>query len=87
MTPRDETVAPLIASTFPPSPFTLKGSLMDWPLNWLVNFHGLTVVAIPGATRQEQATQNAAAMNLDLSRPELDEIDKLSRDFLDNKEW
>lgn len=50
-------------------------------LSWLVNFHGESVVAIPGATEQEQAVENAAAMSLDLSKSELDEIDKLSHDF------
>ncbi|MDD4873914.1 MAG: aldo/keto reductase [Dehalococcoidales bacterium] len=50
-------------------------------LNWLVNFHGDTVVAIPGATSPEQVVQNAASMTLELSKPEMDRIDKLSRDL------
>jgi len=36
-------------------------------LNWLINYNGDTVVAIPGATRVEQAAQNARAMSFTLS--------------------
>ncbi len=51
-------------------------------LNWLINFHGETVVAIPGATKVEQAEQNAGAMNFKLSDEELARLDELSRKFL-----
>jgi aryl-alcohol dehydrogenase-like predicted oxidoreductase len=51
-------------------------------LNWLVTHHGDTVVAIPGATRVEQAKDNAAAMSFDLGRRELDRIDVASRQLM-----
>jgi aryl-alcohol dehydrogenase-like predicted oxidoreductase len=48
-------------------------------LNWLVNFWGDTVVAIPGATKPSQASEAAAAMKFTLSAAELDSIDRISR--------
>jgi aryl-alcohol dehydrogenase-like predicted oxidoreductase len=51
-------------------------------LNWLISFHGETVVAIPGASSPKQARDNAAAMNFTLSRAELDQIDQVTRKFL-----
>ena len=50
-------------------------------LAWLCQFHGDTVVAIPGASRAAQAEENAGALELTLSRGELDTIDRLSRQF------
>ncbi len=50
-------------------------------LAWLCQFHGDTVVAIPGASRAAQAEENAGALELSLSRGELDTIDQLSRQF------
>jgi aryl-alcohol dehydrogenase-like predicted oxidoreductase len=50
-------------------------------LAWLCQFHGDTVVAIPGASRATQAEENAGALGLSLSRGELDTIDRLSRRF------
>jgi aryl-alcohol dehydrogenase-like predicted oxidoreductase len=47
-------------------------------LAWLCQFHGDTVVAIPGASRATQAEENAGALELTLSRGELDGIDALS---------
>ena len=51
-------------------------------LNWLVSYHGDTVVAIPGATRAEQAQQNCAALSFRLKQEELDSIEQLSRRFI-----
>jgi aryl-alcohol dehydrogenase-like predicted oxidoreductase len=51
-------------------------------LNWLVHFHGDTVVAIPGATRPRQAEQNAGALSFTLSPAELAEINEASQSFL-----
>lgn len=51
-------------------------------LNWLVNFHGETVVAIPGASKVEHAEQNAGAMKFTLSPEEMAHIDELSRQFI-----
>jgi aryl-alcohol dehydrogenase-like predicted oxidoreductase len=50
-------------------------------LNWLLRFHGSTVVAIPGAYATEQARENAGAMKLELSREELNRLDEISSDL------
>lgn len=50
-------------------------------LNWLVSFHGDTVVAIPGASRRRHAEENVGALGLHLSRAELDRLDALSHPF------
>ena len=50
-------------------------------LNWLVNFQGETVVAIPGASKVGQAADNAAAMNFRLSEAEMARLDELSRAY------
>jgi aryl-alcohol dehydrogenase-like predicted oxidoreductase len=50
-------------------------------LAWLFQFHP-NVVVIPGASRVEQARENSGALNLVLSRHELDKIDQLSRQFM-----
>ena len=47
-------------------------------LAWLVTYYGDTVVAIPGASRPEHATEAAGAMDLRLSEAELQRIDRLS---------
>jgi aryl-alcohol dehydrogenase-like predicted oxidoreductase len=47
-------------------------------LAWLVTYYGEAVVAIPGASRPEQAAEAAAAMDLRLSAAEMDRIDRLS---------
>jgi aryl-alcohol dehydrogenase-like predicted oxidoreductase len=48
-------------------------------LAWLLGYYGDTVVAIPGASRPEQAAENAKAMQLELTQAELAHIDALSR--------
>ncbi len=50
-------------------------------LNWVVNFHGEIVVAIPGATKVYQAQESAGAMKFKLSDEELSLLDRLSRDL------
>jgi aryl-alcohol dehydrogenase-like predicted oxidoreductase len=50
-------------------------------LAWLLQFHGDTVVAIPGATSVEQARDNAGAMSLTLTADELDRLDRASAIF------
>ena len=50
-------------------------------LAWLYQFHRDTVVVIPGASRAEQAVENRGALDLVLSRHELDKLDELSRGF------
>ncbi len=51
-------------------------------LNWLIYFHGERVVAIPGATRAEQAFQNLGTFKFRLTEAEMDEIDRVSRRFI-----
>jgi aryl-alcohol dehydrogenase-like predicted oxidoreductase len=48
-------------------------------LNWLVNFHGDTVIAIPGATKVRHAEEAAGALGFQLTAGELQQIDRLSR--------
>jgi len=50
-------------------------------LNWLIHFHGDTVVAIPGATKISQAEQNIGAMTFKLEKDELAHLDEVSRPF------
>jgi aryl-alcohol dehydrogenase-like predicted oxidoreductase len=47
-------------------------------LNWVINFHGETVVAIPGASSPKQAQQNAAVMKFTLSSDEMNRLDQIS---------
>lgn len=51
-------------------------------LNWLANFHGDTVVVIPGATKRRHAEENVGSMGFTLTQDELRRIDELSRPFL-----
>jgi aryl-alcohol dehydrogenase-like predicted oxidoreductase len=51
-------------------------------LNWLVTYHGDTVVTIPGATKTYQAKENAGAMSFILSKTELEEIAEVADIFL-----
>jgi diketogulonate reductase-like aldo/keto reductase len=51
-------------------------------LNWLMHFHGETVVVIPGASRKRHAEENVGAMGFTLSQEELRRIDELSRQYL-----
>ena len=48
-------------------------------LNWLIHFHGETVVAIPGASDIQQAAQNAGAMHFRLSEDEMVHLDEISQ--------
>ena len=50
-------------------------------LNWLVHFHGETVVAIPGASRPAHAEEAAGAMGFRLTDGEMARLDELSRPF------
>ena len=49
-------------------------------LNWVTTRHGDLVVAIPGATSERQAAENAAAMGLRLGPDEAKRIDAVSRE-------
>jgi aryl-alcohol dehydrogenase-like predicted oxidoreductase len=48
-------------------------------LNWVIHFNGEIVVTIPGATKVQQAYENAGAMNFLLSKDELVKLDDISR--------
>jgi len=50
-------------------------------LNWLVNFSGQTVVAIPGASKPHHAREAAGAMGFTLSDEELARLDEATRPF------
>jgi diketogulonate reductase-like aldo/keto reductase len=47
-------------------------------LSWTINYHGDTVITIPGATKTYQAKQNAEAMKLSLSSEQMETISSLS---------
>jgi len=47
-------------------------------LNWLVNFHGDTVVAIPGASKMQHAADAAGALDFELTPEELERLDRVS---------
>lgn len=48
-------------------------------LSWLITFYGDTVVAIPGGSRASHAEESAAAMQLTLTKKEIDRLDEVSR--------
>jgi len=48
-------------------------------LNWVITFPGEAVVTIPGATKVQQARDNAGAMRFRLNDEELTRLDELSR--------
>jgi aryl-alcohol dehydrogenase-like predicted oxidoreductase len=51
-------------------------------LSWVINFHGNTVVAIPGASKPKHAQENVGGMRLVLSRSEMDRLDDLTRHYI-----
>ena len=51
-------------------------------LNWTVNYHGETVVTIPGSSKTYQAEQNAGAMRISLTNEQLETISTLSHECL-----
>ena len=50
-------------------------------LNWLIHFHGETVVAIPGATKEVHVKENTGAMSFRLSEEDMDKLDRVSAVF------
>lgn len=48
-------------------------------LAWVIQFHGETVVAIPGATKEKHVADNVGAMQLRLTEAELKRLDELAR--------
>jgi aryl-alcohol dehydrogenase-like predicted oxidoreductase len=50
-------------------------------LNWVVNFQGEIVVAIPGASKARQVEESAGVMRFKLTDAELDELSDLSASY------
>lgn len=50
-------------------------------LNWVIQFNGETVVAIPGATREAHVTENCGAMSFRLNEEDMARLDKVSSVF------
>ena len=50
-------------------------------LNWLINHHGDSVVAIPGATKVQHVIENSGAMSFTLSDADMSRLDKESSIF------
>ncbi len=48
-------------------------------LNWLIHFHGDTVVAIPGASKLKHAEDNVKVLGFELTQEEMKRIDEASR--------
>jgi aryl-alcohol dehydrogenase-like predicted oxidoreductase len=48
-------------------------------LNWVIHFHGESIVTIPGATKAYQAEESAGAQKFKLTAEELTRLDELSR--------
>lgn len=51
-------------------------------LSWVINNQGPLVVAIPGATSPEQARDNAGALDVQLTREEMDRLSAVSAEFM-----
>ena len=50
-------------------------------LNWLINFNGNMVVAIPGATKENHARENIGTMSFRLSEEDMAKLDRASAMF------
>jgi aryl-alcohol dehydrogenase-like predicted oxidoreductase len=51
-------------------------------LNWVIHFHGESIVTIPGVTNSRQAEESAGVLNFQLTQAELAQLDELSRKFI-----
>ena len=60
----------------------LNCSIAQISLNWITNYFGETVVAIPGASKTYQAISNAQSMTIHLTKEMLNTLDELTQDFL-----
>jgi aryl-alcohol dehydrogenase-like predicted oxidoreductase len=56
-------------------------SVSQVALNWLIHFHGETVVAIPGASKEEHAAEAAGVLDFCLTDEEMEQIDQLTRQY------
>lgn len=59
-----------------------NATLSQVALRWLIQFHGDTVAAIPGATKVSHAEENVGALKFELSKDDLSNLDEVSRGFL-----
>jgi aryl-alcohol dehydrogenase-like predicted oxidoreductase len=50
-------------------------------INWLINYHGDLVIAIPGVTMEKQARENAHSMHFRISDEDMQKIDRESSIF------
>jgi aryl-alcohol dehydrogenase-like predicted oxidoreductase len=50
-------------------------------LNWTVNYHGETVVAIPGASNPQHSEESAGVMSFNLTDEEMARLDELTRQY------
>ncbi len=50
-------------------------------LNWVINYNGDTVVAIPGATREAHVKENCGAMSFSLSEKDMARLNKVSSPY------
>lgn len=48
-------------------------------INWVIHAHGDSVLAIPGASNEGQAIQNAQSMSFQLSRAEIDTLSEMAK--------
>jgi aryl-alcohol dehydrogenase-like predicted oxidoreductase len=55
-----------------------KVTLGQIALNWLIHYHGDTVVAIPGASKVRHAKENIGAMTFQLTTDELEQLSEAS---------
>ena len=51
-------------------------------LNWLIHYHGETVVAIPGATKETHALENTGTLTFKLSPEDLSLLHEASKGFM-----
>ena len=58
-----------------------NATLSQIALSWVTNAGGEAVVAIPGATHISQAKENAASMAVQLTKDELDYLDKIASSY------
>lgn len=56
-----------------------EATIAQVALNWLINYNGDLVVAIPGATRSTQVSESAGAMKFKLSSEDMTRLDDESR--------
>lgn len=58
-----------------------NASPLQIALNWVINFHGNSIFAIPGATKFKQVIDNIDSMKIKLSTSDLDSLDNVSKHY------